>query len=213
MTRINDSTRVKIFVDSDSTWVTLRKMVSRLESIFYRMTQLESQSRTLNSSQSHFYKISEFLMDKSSSIAHKEMSIFASVMIKIVANFLFWLSGRAMLHFKDQVSLTCTEADLRLCFNWRVSRAQYVDTLSRFNVAFAYRDHAIGLILWLWIFCRYQQSISSFSDSNSVQKLIANYGANTKTEFSFNPNFCQCFRQSACGDVIAPHTTLNTQQQ
>ena len=46
--------------------VTLRKMVTRLE----------SQSMTRNSSQSHFYKILEFLIDKPSSCALKEMSIF-----------------------------------------------------------------------------------------------------------------------------------------
>ena len=34
-------------------------------------------------------------------------------MIKIGANFLFWLSSRSMLHFKDQVLLTCTEVDPR----------------------------------------------------------------------------------------------------
>jgi len=39
------------------------------------------------------------------------------------------LSSRAMLHFKDQASPTCLEEDLRLCFHWRVSRAQYTDTL------------------------------------------------------------------------------------
>jgi len=53
------------------------------------MTRLESQSMTRDSSQGNFYKIYEFLMDKTSSFAHNEMSICASVMIKIVANFLF----------------------------------------------------------------------------------------------------------------------------
>ena len=89
MTRVNDSTRV-----------TLRKMVTRLESRFSQndSIRVESMSMTQNSSQSHFYKISEFLMDKPSSFVHKEMSIFASVMIKIGGNFLFCLSSRAMLH-------------------------------------------------------------------------------------------------------------------
>ena len=98
--------------------------------VFLIMTRLESQSMTRDSSQGNFYKIYEFLMDKTSSFAHNEMSICASVMIKIVANFLFWVSSRAMLHFQDQVSLTCTEADLRLCFHWGVSGASYIDTLS-----------------------------------------------------------------------------------
>ena len=113
MTRVNDSTRVTIFGDSNSTRVTLREMVTRLDSQF-------SQN---DSSQGHFYKISEAVMYKykPSSFAHKEMSNFASVIAKIGANFRFWLSGRAMLHFKDQVSSTCTEIDRRLCFHWGVS--------------------------------------------------------------------------------------------
>ena len=64
--------------DSDSTRVTLRKMVTRLDSshVSHRMTRLESQSITRDSSQGHIYKISEFLMDKPTLFAHKEMSIF-----------------------------------------------------------------------------------------------------------------------------------------
>jgi len=49
-------------------------MVARHESshVFQRMTGV-----TVNdSSQSHFYKIDEFLMDKPSSFAHKQMRIF-----------------------------------------------------------------------------------------------------------------------------------------
>jgi len=57
-------------------------------------------------------------------------------MIKIGGNFLFCLSSRTMLHFKDKVSPICIEKDLRLCFHWRVSRAQYIDTLSWSNVVF-----------------------------------------------------------------------------
>jgi len=52
----------------------------------------------------------------------KKWGFFDSVMIKIGGKFLFWLSSCAMLHFKDQVSLTWVEADLRLCFHWEVSR-------------------------------------------------------------------------------------------
>ena len=44
----------------------------------------------------------------------KKWAFFASVMIKIDRNFLFCLSSRAMLHFKDQVSPTSIEGDLRL---------------------------------------------------------------------------------------------------
>jgi len=39
-------------------------------------TRIESQSMTQDSSQSHFYKISEPLMGKPSSFSHKEMIIF-----------------------------------------------------------------------------------------------------------------------------------------
>jgi len=75
---------------------------------------------------------------------HTWNEFFASVMIKIGGNFLFCLSSCAMLHFKDQVSPTCEEGDLRLFFHWGVSREQYIDTLSWFNVVFAFRDHGSG---------------------------------------------------------------------
>jgi len=55
-------------------------------------------------------------------------------MIKIGEIYLFSLSSRVMLHFKDKVSSTCVEADLRFCFNGGVSRAHYVGTSSWFNV-------------------------------------------------------------------------------
>jgi len=42
------------------------------------------------------------------------------------------------------VSPPCVEVDLRLCFHWRVSRTQYIDTLSRFNAVFPYRNHDSG---------------------------------------------------------------------
>jgi len=42
----------------------------------------------------------------------KKWSFFASVMIKIGADFLFSMSSHAILHFKDQVSPTSTEVDL-----------------------------------------------------------------------------------------------------
>jgi len=47
VTRVNDSTRVKIFGDSDLTRVTLRKMVTRLES---RFSQNDSTRVTTNDS-------------------------------------------------------------------------------------------------------------------------------------------------------------------
>jgi len=75
VTRVNDSTQVTFFGDSYSTQVTLRKMETRL-TFFHRMARLESQSMTRDSIQSHFYKVSEFLIDKLTSCALKEMNIF-----------------------------------------------------------------------------------------------------------------------------------------
>jgi len=66
-------TRVTIYGDSDSTRVTLRKMVTQLKS---RFSQNDSTRVTVvDSSQSHFCNIFEILMNKSSSFAHKEMNI------------------------------------------------------------------------------------------------------------------------------------------
>jgi len=59
-------------------------------------TQPESQSITRNSSQSCFYKISEFLMDEPSSFAQKEMIIFCFSGDQIGGNFLFSLSSRGV---------------------------------------------------------------------------------------------------------------------
>ena len=60
VTRVNDSTRVTISGDLDSTRVIFRKMVTRLDwsHVFHRITRLESQSMTRDSSLCHFYKIS-----------------------------------------------------------------------------------------------------------------------------------------------------------
>ena len=78
LTRVNDSSRVTNFDDSDSTRVTLRKIVTRIDSshVFYKMTRLESQSMARDSSQSHFCKISEPLIDKPSLFAYQEIIIF-----------------------------------------------------------------------------------------------------------------------------------------
>jgi len=77
VTRVNDSTRVTIFGDSDSSHVEKNGDSTRLESRFLHndSTGLESQSMTRDSHQSHFFKISDCLMDKPSSFAHKEISI------------------------------------------------------------------------------------------------------------------------------------------
>ena len=44
-------------------------------------------------------------MDKPSLLHKKKWALFASVMIKIGANLLFWLSSHVMLYFNDQVFL------------------------------------------------------------------------------------------------------------
>ena len=94
--------------------------------IFHRMTRLDS-------IHSHWLEIRvRFIFQKSMSpcwtiplrLHTKKRGFFASVMIKIGANFLFCLSSRSMLHFKDCVFPTCMEVDLRLCFHWDVSKAQ-----------------------------------------------------------------------------------------
>ena len=128
VTRVNDSTRVTISGDLDSTRVIFRKMVTRLES---RFSQNHSTRVTVNDSR---LKSVSFLQNLLSSwwtnplrLHTKKWAFFASLMIKIAANFLFCLSICAMLHFKDQVSPTCIEGDLRFYFHWVVSKTQYTD--------------------------------------------------------------------------------------
>ena len=141
-----DSTRVTIFGDSDSTRVTLKEMVTRLvlSHLFHRMTRLESQSSLETRVRVICTKSLSSWWTKPLRLHTKKWAFFASVMIKIGGNVLFCLSSRGMLHFKDQVSSTCIEGDLRLCFHWGVSRSQYTDTLSWFSVVFAHRDHGSG---------------------------------------------------------------------
>jgi len=68
---------------------------TRLDSshVFHRMTRLESQSITRDSSQSHFYKSSEFPMCKPCLFAHKEISIFCFRDGQDWWNFLFCMSS------------------------------------------------------------------------------------------------------------------------
>jgi len=106
VTRVNDSTRVTSFGDSDSTRVTLKKIVTRLDSSHSQW--LETRVRVI------FTKSLSSWWTNPVRLHTKKWGFFASVMIKIGENFLFWLSSCAMLHFKDQVSPTCVEADLRL---------------------------------------------------------------------------------------------------
>jgi len=119
--------------------------------VFHKMTRLESQSMT---------RIRVIFTISLSSwwtnpvrLHTKKWAFFASMMIKIGANFLFCLSSFAMLHFKDQVSPPCVEVDLWLCFHGEVSRAQCIDTLSWYlHIVIM----AVGLMLWPWVFSRHQ---------------------------------------------------------
>jgi len=90
-----------MFGDSDSSRVTLKKMVTRLESsyFFHKMTWLESQSMNRDSSHSLFYTSLSFWWTKPVRLHTKKWAFLASVMIKIGENFLFCHSSRAVLHF------------------------------------------------------------------------------------------------------------------
>ena len=94
------ATRVTIFGDSDSTRVMLRKMVTRLDSshVFHRMTRLESQSMTRV--RVIFTKSLSCWQTNPLHVHLKKWTFFASVMIKIGANFLFCLSSHSMLHLR-----------------------------------------------------------------------------------------------------------------
>jgi len=127
----------------DSTRVTLRKMVTRLDSshVFDRMTRLESQSITRVSV--IFAKFQSLWSTNPVCLHTKKWSFFGPVMIKIGAKFLYWLWSRVIPYSKCQVFITCTEVDLRFDFHWGARRTQYrpIDTSSWSNQVFAYRDN------------------------------------------------------------------------
>ena len=132
-------TRVMIFGDSDSTHVEKNGDSTR---VTFFTEPLESQSVTRV--RAIFTKFLSSWPTNPVRFQTKKWAFVASVMIKIGGNFLSCLSSRAMLHFKDQISPTCIEGDLRLYFHWGVSRAEYIDSLLWFNVVFAYRDNSSG---------------------------------------------------------------------
>jgi len=74
VTRVSDLTRITIFGDSDSTRVKLKKWWFESSRVTFFTEWLDS-SHINDSSQSHFYKISEPLTEKPRSFAHKEMNI------------------------------------------------------------------------------------------------------------------------------------------
>jgi len=100
----------------DSTWLESRweKWLLHSSHVTHRMTRLESQSMTrvrviFTKSLSHWWTNPVHLDTK-------KWAFFASVMIKLGANFVFWLSSCSVLSLKDQLSPTCTEVDLTLWF-------------------------------------------------------------------------------------------------
>jgi len=102
------------------------------------------------------------------------------------------VSSRAMLHYKDQVSPTCMEGDLRLRFQRGVNRAQYIGNLSWFKCS-------------ICISCSWQCAsyFESFPDASKVilvfqihiqaKSYIAKYNADAETESFLNPNSCHCY--------------------
>jgi len=71
VTRVNDSARL-----DSRLLVTRTRLESCWEKWWFYSTRVRFFTEWLDSSQSHFYKISEFLIDKPSSFTHKEISIF-----------------------------------------------------------------------------------------------------------------------------------------
>jgi len=70
-----------------------------------------------DSSQSHFYKTSELLIDKLTSFAHIEMSTFCFSGDQDWRKFCVLSVWSFVVHFKDEVSPTCAEVDQILCFH------------------------------------------------------------------------------------------------
>jgi len=74
----------------------------------------------------------------------KKWPFIDSVMIKIGANFLFWLTSCAMLHFKVKVSPTCTKVD------WDIA---FTDESAGHNILTPYRGLKCSICissLWWW---------------------------------------------------------------
>jgi len=138
--------------------------------VFCRMSQLESQSMTRV--RVIFTKSVNLCWTNTVRLHTKKWAIFVSVMIKIGANFLLWLFSRAMLYFKDQVSPTCAEKDLRLLL-LRGQQGNILTLYRGFNAVFVYHDHGRGPHTVRPTLSLFQIPVSdlSVSDSNPIQKL------------------------------------------
>jgi len=132
------SDSVSRFNDSDLTRVTLRKMVIR------------------DSSQSHFYKISEFLMDKPSSLAHKKMRIFCFSDDQDWGKFYVL----ALVVLCCILRIKCPLLTYRETWDFG-----FTEGSAGHNMLIPYRGSvlylhivimAVDLIRWPWVFSRYQ---------------------------------------------------------
>ena len=158
--------------------------------VFHKMNRLESQSMT---------RVRVIFTISLSSwwtnpvrLHTKKWAFFASMMIKIGANFLFCLSSFAMLHFKDQVSPPCVEVDLWFAF---------MERSVGHNILTPYRGICISWS-WQWASCC---DLESFPDTSKVieafqiqiqtERYIGKCNANAKTESCSNPNsyHCHCY--------------------
>ena len=142
----------------------------------------------------------------------KKWAFFALVMIKICTDFLLCLSSRAILHFEHQVSPSCTALDLRLCFHWRESRAQYIDSLSWF-IAFAYRDrnHDSGTHTVTLSLCQIPvKRFKLFRFETNPKIILQNIMQIRKPNHVEIQIPVTVISVSPCGDVFIPHTTLNS---
>ena len=147
VTRVIDSNRLE-----SRFLVTLTRLESHCERwwldsshVFHRMTRLDSNHNQWLETRVRviFAKSQSLWLTNPVCLHTKKWSFFGPVMIKIGANFLFWLSSRVMLYPKGQVFITCTEVDLRFAFHWGARSAQYrpTDTSSWSNQVFAYSDN------------------------------------------------------------------------
>ena len=121
-------------------------------------------------------------------------AFFASVMIKIGGNFLFCLSSRSMLHFKDQALQLAQRETWDFSFT-DGSAGQNILTLlcglmKYLNIVIL----VVGLILWLESFPDTSKVIQLFQIQIQSKNYIAKYNANTETESCLNLSFCHCYQ-------------------
>ena len=139
---------------------------------FHRMTRLESQSVTRDSSQSHFYNVSEFLIDKPTSCALKEMSIFCFSDDQDWRKILCYACLVVLCYILRIKRPNLHRGRPETFFLWGDSRAQYIDTLSWFNAVCEYCHPVSGSHTVTWVFSRYQVKWFKFFRFKSSPKPI-----------------------------------------